>query len=52
MESPSVERAISVVTNLTQTHKSNVGKSDNGPSVLEFRVKKVNLMLVNGFVNV
>ena len=30
MESLSVERAISGDTNLTQTHKSNVGKSDNG----------------------
>lgn len=37
MESLSVERAISVDTNLTQTHKSNVGESDNGPCALEFK---------------
>ena len=52
MESLSVERAIHVVTNLTQTHRSNVGRSDNGNCILEFRVKKVNLVLVNGFINV
>lgn len=37
MESLSVERAISGDANLTQTHKSNVGESDNGPCVLELK---------------